>query len=92
MRLFMSGALAPKITYGLGFPAVAKHGKVVSVDTPPDESLKRHRLAFGPDCVEIAAETRSATELRADGLSVKEIARVHGITERAVKARLAAAA
>ena len=92
MRRFASGELAATVTYGTGRPTVANHGKVISVEAPTDEQLKRHRLLYGPDCVEIEQEKRSATELREDGLSVREIARVPGISERSAKARLGLAA
>lgn len=55
---------------------------------PTRKALERHRSLFGPDCVYIPKETRSASELRASGLSVREIAHTLGIKERQVQTKL----
>lgn len=55
---------------------------------PTRAQLERHRALYGPDCVEIPQETRTAGELRASGLSVREIAHTLGVSERVVKTRL----
>jgi len=89
---FGASSLAPAITYGYGYPTVAKHGKVIAVAEPTAAAQERHRKLFGPECVEIPNEQRTVAQLRADGLSVREIARIHGISERTAKARLRLAA
>lgn len=58
----------------------AKHGKVKSLTEPTPEQLERHRVRFGSEG--LAAETRSADELRKAGLSVREIARTLSVSER----------
>ena len=55
---------------------------------PTRRELERHRSLFGPDCVYIPKETRSASELRAAGLTIKQIAHTLGIKERQVQVQL----
>ena len=66
--------------------------RLEDLPTPTSQQLERHRLRFGPECVDLAAEKRDAPTLRADGKSIPEIARLLRITERAVKTRLRAGA
>jgi hypothetical protein len=64
--------------------------RLEDLPAPTSEQLERHRLRFGPECVDLAHEKRDARTLRADGKSIPEIARLLRISERAVKTRLRA--
>lgn len=66
----------------------SKHGKVLKVQPPTPAALERHRVKFGPDCVELPDEKRSVVELRESGLSIAEIIRVSGLSEKRVRAQL----
>jgi DNA-binding NarL/FixJ family response regulator len=63
--------------------------KVLSVSVPSREHLARQTRRFGREGTETFQNSSAAT-LREEGLSVPEIARSLGITERKVKAQLAA--
>jgi DNA-binding NarL/FixJ family response regulator len=64
--------------------------RLEDLPAPTSEQLERHRLRFGPECVDLAHEKRDARTLRADGKSIPAIARLLRISERAVETRLRA--
>ena len=61
---------------------------LLGTKAPTRRELERHRSLYGPDCVYIPKETRSASELRAAGLTIKQIAHTLGIKERQVQVQL----
>jgi len=63
--------------------------QVLSVSAPSREQLEKQARRFGREGTETFQNSSAAT-LREEGLSVTEIARSLGITERKVKAQLAA--
>ena len=72
----------------LGRGAYGFENWLLGIEPPTRKSLERHRSLFGPDCVYIPKETRSASELRAAGLTIKQIAHTLGIKERQVQVQL----
>ncbi len=62
---------------------------MLSVSAPSREQLEKQARRFGREGTETFQNSSAAT-LREEGLSVTEIARSLGITERKVKAQLAA--
>lgn len=90
LEIFRRGGFAKETTYGYGFPTKSKLGRVVTTGTPSREKMARHVRRYGREgSIEFAA-FGDVVSLRADGLSMPEIARTLGIAERKVKAELAA--
>lgn len=87
---FARGGFYRETTYGLGFATKTKTaGKVLSVSVPSREQLAKQARRFGREGTETFQNSSAAT-LREEGLSVPDIARSLNITERKVKAQLAA--
>lgn len=88
--IFQRGGFAKETTYGYGFPTKSKLGKVITAGAPSREKIARHVRRFGREGSTQVDAPGDVISLRADGLSVPEIARTLGIAERKVKAELAA--
>jgi hypothetical protein len=88
---FARGGFFSETTYGLGFATKTRtDGKVLSVSVPSREQLAKQTRRFGGGGTETFEVEGGAAALRAEGLSVPEIARTLGVTEKEVKAELAA--
>jgi DNA-directed RNA polymerase specialized sigma24 family protein len=66
--------------------------RLEDLPVPTAAQLERHRRLYGTECVQLPDEKKSVSELRNAGMSVREIARTLGISERTAKTRLRLAA